>query len=85
MNNNYIFKKLLSLFHLNKNPEILEEIFVLGGTKVTKSQIKGWRTDLDKNRASKMSDFMLETFLRGLFAYRDKLAEQNIKLFHIEE
>lgn len=73
MTNNYIFKKLLFLFNLNKTPEILEKIFNLGGAKVTKSQIKGWRADLDNKRASKMSDFMLEAFLDGLFKYRNNL------------
>jgi uncharacterized protein YehS (DUF1456 family) len=71
MTNNDFFRNLLHLTGISKNKDLLIEIFKLGGIEATQSKIKGWRTELENPRASRMPDKVLEGFFRGLFEYRD--------------
>ena len=82
MTNNKIFQTLLHLTGVGRDKDFLIELFKIGGATVTNSQIKGWRTDTNNNRASYMSDQMLECFFQGLFIYRDMQGEKNINVFN---
>ena len=81
MNNNKMFKTFLHLTGLTRDRELLIHIFKLGGISATNSKIKGWRTDLDNPRASRMPDKVLEGFFNGLFKYRDLMIEKGINVF----
>lgn len=82
MTNNDVFRTILHLTGLNPKRELTEEIFRLGGIYVTQSKIKGWRTSLDKSRASPMPDRILEAFFQGLFTYRDMQSEFDVNVFN---
>lgn len=82
MTNNEIFKSLLHLTGIGRDRELLIEIFRLGGITATNSKIKGWRTDIDHNRASHMPDDVLRGFIKGLFEYRDQQRKHGINVFN---
>ncbi len=82
MTNNEIFKTFLHLTGLTHNKALIEEIFKLGGITVSRSKIKGWRTDIENPRASHMSDDVLRGFFKGLFIYRDDQSILSINLFN---
>ncbi len=81
MNNNKTFKTILHLTGLTRDRELLIHIFKLGGITATNSKIKGWRTDIDNNRAAHMPDNVLSGFFSGLFAYRDLMSKKGINVF----
>lgn len=81
MTNNELFKNFLHLTGCGKDKDNLIYIFRLGGIVASNSKIKGWRTDLDNNRASHMPDEVFQGFITGLFEYRDMQLQQGINLF----
>lgn len=81
MTNNEIFNTLLHLTGLGVNKQLLIKIFALESLQVTKSQIKGWSTIIDDNRASSMPDWILRGFLQGLFKYRNLKNKEGISIF----
>lgn len=84
MTNNEVFKTILHLTGLSRDPQTLIYIFKLGGITATNSKIKGWRTSLDNPRASRMPDDVLKRFFDGLFKYRDIQAKKSINIFNFE-
>ncbi len=82
MTNNEVFKNLLHLTGCGRDKELLINIFELGGITATNSKIKGWRTMLDNDRASIMSDDVLRGFIKGMFEYRDTQKNKGIKVFN---
>lgn len=82
MDNNEVFKKLLNLTGLCMMEDLTIQIFELADMEVSKSKIKGWRTDLENPRASFMSDDVLDRFFEGLFKYREIQAKNGMQVFN---
>lgn len=67
---------MLHLTGVGRDRDLTIEIFKLGGIVATNSKIKGWRTDLDNDRAAEMPDEILNGFIKGMFEYRVMTPEQ---------
>lgn len=79
MNNNEIFNQQLHLLGLRS--EFVQYLFARQGVSATKSLIKGWRTDINNSRSTKIPDDILQTFFQSLFEYRDEMKDQGIEVF----
>jgi len=73
---------LLHLTGVGRDRDLTIEIFKLGGIVATNSKIKGWRTDLDNDRAAEMPDEILNGFIKGMFEYRDQQRQRGINVFN---
>jgi len=82
MTNNELFKNLLHLTGCGKDKDNLIYIFRLGGIVASNSKIKGWRTDIESNRASHMPNEVFQGFIDGLFTYRDMQLQQGTNVFN---
>lgn len=83
MNNNDVFRTVLHLTGVGRNKQALIEIFMLGGIQATDSKVKGWRTEINNPRATKMPDHVLEAFFQGFFEYRDRKLDAGISIFNL--
>lgn len=81
MNNNEIFLKILHLTRAGYDKENLIYIFKLGDMKASNSLVKGWRTSVDNERSTNMSDHALKCFFDGMFLYRNEQLKKGIKVF----
>jgi len=84
MTNNEIFKELLHLFSIERDDELIIEIFQLGGISVTRSKIRSWRITSNTSRYSYMRSQNLMHFLAGLRKYRDNQLTNNVKIFNLQ-
>ena len=84
MTNNDVFRKILFLTGLQRDVDLIVRIFKLGGVNATESKIKGWRTEMNNDRASLMPDDFLNAFFDGFFLYRDEMRKKGLNIFNFE-
>lgn len=84
---NSIFKLFLKVTNLHREPEIVAEIFRLGGYKgvVSKNKIGYWLKSPRDRRYEIIKDQVFVMFVRGLLNYVRIKNAQDIKVFNFED